>query len=153
MASMNVLERNTEIGMLDQRLIGIWSTHVRYGGESGAQSDDILILLPDGTGRYEFLNWMLCSADLFHWATPRSGTLRIAGGRHLQANFERKAIEEGPSLFGAMNEFKYQISDEETPSGKQMRVLRVALKFPMQECFGFSTADIAGREHPQFHLE
>ena len=51
----------------DPNLVGLWSMDALYG--PGAQSDDLLVFMPNGTGRYEFLNWKLYSAELFHWET------------------------------------------------------------------------------------
>lgn len=62
--------------MVDHELIGVWSVHVMY--PPSAQSDERLIFKPDGTGRYEFLNWILCSSDSFRWNTSQSRTLSIA---------------------------------------------------------------------------
>jgi hypothetical protein len=62
-------------------LIGIWSADARYG--PGAQSDEILIFKPDGTGRMEFWNWQLCSADFFRWQVVSPGLVDLVGFRCL----------------------------------------------------------------------
>jgi hypothetical protein len=136
--------------MRDSELVGLWSSDARYG--PGAQSDDWLIFKPDGFGRYEFLNWILCSAELFRWETPQPGVLRVIGERHLQISDDLRSVEEEPSLFGTQ-EFPYQIAEEDTPSGKQMRVLRLPLKRPMRDCFGFARGNLSGLEEPKFKLE
>jgi hypothetical protein len=136
--------------MRDAELVGLWSSNDLYG--PGAQSDDWLIFKPDGSGRYEFLNWMLCSAELFRWETPRPGVLRVIGERHLQISDDLRSIEEKQSLFGTQ-ELPYRIAEESTPSGKRMRTLRLPLKMPMRDCFGFRRADLSGLEGPEFNLE
>src|SRR6185437_10258401 len=62
-------------------LIGIWSADARYG--PGAQSDEMLIFKPDGTGRMEFWNWQLCSADFFRWQVVSPGLVDLVGFRCL----------------------------------------------------------------------
>jgi len=54
-------------------LIGIWSADARYG--PGAQSDEMMLFKPDGTGRMEFWNWQLCSADFFQWHVVSPGVV------------------------------------------------------------------------------
>lgn len=61
--------------MFDERLVGVWSNDALHG--AGAQSDERLVLLPDGTGRYEVYNWQLCSSERFRWETPAFGILRL----------------------------------------------------------------------------
>src|SRR5579883_579328 len=113
--------------MLDSELIGLWSNDALYG--MGAQSDDWLIFKPDGTGRYEFLNWMLCSAELFRWETPRPGVLHLVGQRHLQISEDLKSVEEQPSLLGT-REVPYTIVEEDTPRHGRIRVLRLPFEMP-----------------------
>lgn len=136
--------------MRDGELVGLWSNDALYS--PGAQSDDVLIFKPDGTGRYEFLNWMLCSAELFRWETPRPGVLRFVGERHLQIAADLRSVEEEPSLLGA-REVAYTIAEEGTPVYGRIRVLRLPLQVPMRDCFGFVQADLMGQEEPAFRLE
>lgn len=136
--------------MHDNALIGLWSNGALYG--MGAQSDDLLIFKPDGTGRYEFLNWILCSAELFRWETPRLGVLRLVGERHLQISEDVRSLEVKPSLLGA-REGAYTIAEEDTPRHGRIRVLRIPLEMPMRDRFGFSRADLNGLEEPDFQLE
>jgi hypothetical protein len=124
--------------VLDHELVGLWSNDSLFG--PGAQSDDWLIFKPDGTGRYEFLNWMLCSAELFRWETPRPGVLRFVGERHLQIAPDSRSVEEEPSLLGT-RELPYTIAEEDTPSHVRIRVLRLPLELPMRDRFGFSRAE------------
>jgi hypothetical protein len=138
------------LSMSDSELVGLWSHGALYG--PGAQSDDWLIFKPDGTGRYEFLNWMLCSAELFHWETPRPGVLRFIGDRHLQIAADLRSVEEEPSLLGT-REVAYTITEEDTPARGRIRVLRLPLEMPMLDRFGFARADLTGLDEPEFKLE
>jgi hypothetical protein len=134
----------------DNGLVGLWSNDALYG--PGAPSDDWLIFKPDGTGRYEFLNWMLCSAELFRWETPRPGVLLFVGERHLQIADDLRGVEEEPSLLGTC-EVPYVIAEEDTPAHGRIRVLRLPLTPPMRDRFGFSRADLTGLEEPKFRLK
>jgi len=49
---------------IENEIIGLWSVDVQYG--PGAQSDDVFYFFPDGTGRYDVLNWTWCSSNLFN---------------------------------------------------------------------------------------
>jgi hypothetical protein len=136
--------------MRDSELVGLWSNDALYG--PGAQSDDWLIFKPDGTGRYEFLNWTLCSAELFRWETPRPGVLRFIGERHLQISDNLRSVEEEPSVLGN-REVLYTITEGETPANGRIRVLHLPLAMPMRDRFGFCRADLTGLEEPKFELE
>lgn len=136
--------------MHDSELIGLWSNDALYG--MGAQSDDCLIFKPDGTGRYEFINWMLCSAELFRWETPQPAVLRLVGERHLQVAEDLRSLEDKPSLLGT-REVPYTIGEEGTPRYGRIRVLRVPLELPLRDHFGFIRADLKGLEGPEFTLE
>jgi hypothetical protein len=134
--------------MLDGDLIGLWSADARYG--PGAQSDDWLIFKPDGTGRYEFSNWTLCSADLFRWDIPKPGVVRISTDRRLQLSDDCRSVEEVASPFGEQ-EVEYRIAEEDTPSGKRMRVLRLALNGAMTNCYGFGRRELdESLDQPRF---
>lgn len=135
--------------MLVDELIGLWSVDAQYG--PGAQSDTWLILKPDGTGRYEEINWTLCSADFFRWATPQAGLLRIVGEKCLQISADANHVEEVASILGVL-ETPYEIAEEDTPSGKRMRVLRVSLIGPKPTSFGFCRVDLRGLEEPRFDV-
>ncbi len=135
--------------MLDNGLIGWWSADHRYA--PGAASDDSLIFKPDGTGRYEFLNWRLESAILFRWETPSAGVLRIVGEKCLRLSDNLQSVEEGPSDLH-YPELPYTIEEEDTPSGKRMLVLRLPLKLLIPDCFGFVRKDLSKIEEPDFGL-
>jgi hypothetical protein len=136
--------------MHDSELIGLWSNDALYG--MGAQSDDLLIFKLDGTGRYEIWNWMLCSAELFCWETPRTGVLRFVGEQHHQISADLRSVEVEPSLLGT-REVRYTIVEEDTPRHGRIRVLRLPFEMPMPDRFGFSRADLKGLEEPEFKLE
>jgi len=74
-------------------LIGIWSADVLYA--PGARGDAVLVLKPDGTGRFEWLNWTLCSADLFRWHTPAPGRLTLVGYKTLSVGDGQQVVEGG----------------------------------------------------------
>jgi len=135
---------------MDNQLIGLWSVDILYG--SAAASDDLLIFKPDGTGRYEFINLRLCWVDRFQWKVIRDGIISIIGDRCLTVAADEKSIEEEESQFG-VQELHYEISEEQTPSGKRMRILRLPLKSPMANCFGFVRTDLVGLEQPEFDLK
>ena len=63
--------------MEDNPLVGIWSEDCRYG--PGAQSDTVLILLPDRTGVLEDWNFVLCGYDTFTWSIDADGLLTLKG--------------------------------------------------------------------------
>lgn len=137
--------------MLDNELFGLWGADPGY--YRGSPGHDGLIFKPDGTGRYEFINWMLCSVDVFRWETIRPGVILIRGEQYLQIAEDLKSLEETPSRFGEQ-EFQYEITEENMPpSGESFRVLRLPLEFPMKNCFGFERSDLTGLDHPQFSLE
>jgi len=117
-----------------------------------AQSCDRLLFFPCGTGRYEFLNWGLCSTELFHWNTSQIGSLSIIGDRHLQVSIDSKHIEVQPSLLGNCN-FSYLIDEEMTPIHGRIRVLRIPFNRPMADAFGFKQLDLKGLEQPDFPIE
>jgi hypothetical protein len=134
--------------MLDTELNGLWSANARYG--PGAQSDDCLIFKPDGTGRYEFINWTLSFADLFRWEMPKPGVVRIMTDRRLQMSDDARKVEEVDSPLREQ-EVQYRITEEDTPSGKRMRVLRLPLKGATTDCYGFSRRELDDwLEQPRF---
>jgi hypothetical protein len=136
--------------MLGDDLIGIWSADQMYG--PGAQSDEVVIFKPDGTGRFEFLNWTLCSADLFRWEVLSPGLLNMVGYRCLELNEDASQVVEASSTFQHFS-IAYRIADEDTPSSKRMRVLRWQLPRPYPSHLGFVRRDLAGYEEPRFDVE
>lgn len=108
--------------MIDPIFIGLWSEDIMYG--PGAQSEEVIVFKADGTGWIEDWNFILCSAEFFHWDVPELNFITILGDRRLElddgnANF----VEVEPSLNRVKMPFCLQ--SEETPSGKMMQVLRM----------------------------
>ncbi len=107
-------------------LIGTWSVDHRYG--LGAQSDELLIFSPDGTGRLEILNFGLCSADFFHWEVTGPGRIVLNGFRRLGPELDAndKLIEASSDFIKAID-LPFTVQEERTPSGKTMPVLTINL--------------------------
>jgi tetratricopeptide (TPR) repeat protein len=117
----------------------------------GAQSDEILIFKPDGTGRFEFVNWSLCSADLFHWGVSAQNRITLHGFKRLELGENGQEVIEAESDF-QFDSIPYQIQVEDTPSGKKMRVLRLRLFKDVSDHYGFVREDLTGLEEPHFDL-
>lgn len=128
-------------------LIGIWSADFIYG--PGAQSDEILIFRPDGTGRFEFENWSLCFAELFRWRVSPPGCITLEGIKRLELGETGQEVVESESNF-QFHRVPYQIQVEDTPSGKRMRVLRLRLYTDVSDHYGFVKRDLSGEEQPDF---
>jgi len=118
----------------------------------GAQSDDVLIFKEDGTGRFEFVNWVLCSADLFRWNVTESGSLNLTGYCCLQLDNDAQKVVSTESDF-QYSSLSYRIAEEETRSGKRMRVLRLSWKLPASDHYGFVRRDLTGLEEPRFDIK
>lgn len=131
---------------IPENLIGVWSADARYG--PGAQSDEILLFLTDGTGRMEFWNWQLCSADFFRWEIVQDGFLNLVGYRCLELG-EEDSVVETVSDFRFLN-VPFGIAEEDTPSEKRMLVLRVDLPRPYPCELGLLSRDVSGWEEPSF---
>lgn len=112
--------------MIDARLIGLWSEHLMYG--PGAQSDDVFVFSAGGTGWMESWNFVLNSAEFFHWDVPEPDRLTLHGCRALELDDSRKTMVEATPLWGKADT-PLSVRAEETPWGKTMPVLRVKL-FP-----------------------
>jgi hypothetical protein len=130
-------------------LVGFWSADFMYG--PGAQSNEILIFKPDGTGRFEFLNWTLCSADIFHWEVSAQNRITLHGFKRLELGENGKEVIEAESDF-QFNDIPYQIQMEDTPSGKRMQVLRLRLFKGVSDHYGFVREDLSGEEQPDFGI-
>jgi hypothetical protein len=128
-------------------LIGIWSADARYG--PGAQSDEMLIFKPDGTGRMEFWNWQLCSADFFRWQVVSPGLVDLVGFRSLKLPDVGNDPVETKTTFHHVGVL-FSVVEEDTPSDKRMPVLRIGLPRPYPHELGFLCRDLAGWEEPQF---
>ncbi len=130
-------------------LVGLWSADHMYG--PGAESDEVLIFKPDGTGRFEFVNWSLCSADLFHWQVLAPNQIALHGFKRLELGPNGLEVIEVESEF-RFDRIPYQIQEEKTPSGKKMRVLRLKLFEGVSDHYGFVREDLTGLQEPHFDL-
>jgi hypothetical protein len=130
-----------------EELIGIWSADARYS--AGAPSDEMLLFKEDGTGRMEFWNWRLCSADFFHWRVVSPGIADLIGFRCLELPEEGDDPVETESTFHHVR-VPFSVAEEDTPSGERMRVLRIGLAHPYPSVLGFRRRDFAGWEEPRF---
>jgi hypothetical protein len=131
-------------------LIGLWSADYMYG--PGAQSDEVLIFKPDGTGRFEFINFRLWSADVFHWHVSSDNLITLQGFKQLQVDETETYVREVASPFQFTN-IAFHIATEQTLSGKIMPVLCVQLYPTVSNHYGFVRADLTGFEEPDFDLE
>jgi hypothetical protein len=130
-----------------EELIGIWSADARYG--PGAQSDEMLIFKPDGTGRMEFWNWQLCSADFFRWRVVLPGVVDLVGYRTLELPEVGDEPVEAEAKFSHLG-VRFSIAEEDTPSGKRLPVLRIDLPCPYPSELGFRCRELQGWEEPRF---
>jgi hypothetical protein len=128
-------------------LIGIWSADARYS--PGAQSDEILLFREDGTGRMEFWNWQLCSADFFRWRVVSPGIVDLIGFRCLELPEEGDEPVEAECTFHHVM-VPFSVAEEVTPSGKRMPVLRIGLARPYPSELGLRQRDFSGWEEPRF---
>jgi len=114
----------------------------------GAQSDQMLFFKPDGSGRYEELNWTLIGVEHFEWQLLSPGMLRLIGTRSESRDKHGNVIEEA----GAFNfpELECSIGEEDTPSGNRMRVLRLKLCDYISDHFGFVRANFDGAEEAEW---
>jgi hypothetical protein len=132
-----------------EELIGLWSADVMYG--PGAQSDEVLVFKPDGTGFMEFINPMTTSADLFQWAVEAPGHLRLRGYKSLHlSEGQPLRVEEYPSQLDGV--FTIQVQVEDTKVGRPMRVLRFWERpwSGISDHYGFCRRDTTGAEEPDF---
>lgn len=116
----------------------------------GAQSDEILLLFSDGTGRLDIYNPVTVNALAFRWTIEDATRMRIVGEHYF-------SIEESPTRV-VIDEWNYEevlifsIQHEETPSGRHMQVLR--FEQPIVEWlpkeFGFCRDDIDTFRSPDF---
>lgn len=103
------------------RLIGLWSADARYG--PGAQSDDLVWFEPDGRGRIDFVNFVLCTVTFFDWSEISPGLLGVTMTRTLQWS---DGVEEElhPTR---VEEYPFSIGEELCPNSQMLEVLRIDL--------------------------
>jgi hypothetical protein len=131
-------------------LIGVWSADARFG--PGAQSDEMLIFKPDGTGRMDFLNWQLCSSDFFRWQIVSWGVLDLIGYRCLELGDDGESVVEAESTFRHAG-VPFGVAEEDTPSGKRMLVLRIGLPRPWPSELGLVRRELGPWAEPRFKGE
>lgn len=132
---------------MEDELVGIWSVDHMYG--PGAQSDELLVFKQDGTGRLDFINFVLCTAYEFSWTVTSPNHLTLVGTKTHQISEDGKTVEESEDTLN-LRDFPFQIATEETPSGNAMRVLRIKMMGGLSDHFGFVREDIKGFEKPRF---
>lgn len=130
-------------------LIGLWSADAMYG--PGAQSDEVLVFKPDGTGFMEFINPVTTWADLFRWVVETPDQLRLMGYKSLYLGDGKPLrVEEHSSELDGV--FAIQVQVEDTEAGRPMHVLRFS-EGPwsgISDHYGLCRWDISGAEEPDF---
>jgi len=135
----------------EAELVGMWSADHMYG--PGAHSDERLFFKEDGTGRFEIINLILCSVDFFQWELSEPSRITLRGYRRLEPDDAVRHVIEAASGFEFIN-LPFQIQEEDTKSGKRMRVLRLKLYKGVSDHYGFVRRDLSGWwEEPHFFLE
>lgn len=136
--------------MLESRprdLVGIWDTDAPE--EYPSHSTETLIFKPDGTGRFETTNFVLCSADFFHWSVGADGRLTLRGYKTLAIDERGQPVEEPPEF-----EFvgvPYLIEAELTPTQQTIPTLVIQFGRPfMPDRFWLIRRDLTGYEEPSF---
>lgn len=117
----------------------------------GAQSDEVLVFKPDGTGFMEVINPVTTSADLFQWAVEASGHLSLKGYKSLYVSDDKPPrVEEHASNLNGV--FTVRVQLEDTKAGRKMRVLRFSERpwSGISDHYGFCRRDITGVENPDF---
>lgn len=117
----------------------------------GAQADEVLVFNTDGNGRLDVINFGLCAAYEFRWHVSSPNELTFIGTKTLSLSDDCKTVIEVDERLN-VNRAAYRISEEKTPSGRTLRVLRVKLKDLISDHFGFVSADTTGFEAPDFQL-
>lgn len=115
----------------------------------GAQSDEVLIFKSDGTGRLDFINFVLCTSYAFMWDIGSTNHLNLVGTKTLQIGDDGETIAESDHKL-SLSKAQFRIALEDTPSGTTMRVFRIKLMDGMSDHFGFVRSDISGFEEPCF---
>lgn len=107
--------------MQDKLLVGIWSEDCIYG--PGAQSDTVLVFLPDKTGVTEEWNFGHCAYELCIWESAEDGTLTLTRTKSVSKDDAGQIVEE-PCLF-ASEQRLFSIALEEVPKGGIAEVLTI----------------------------
>lgn len=127
---------------MKSELEGVWSIDARFG--LGAQSDEILVFKPDGTGWLEEWNFYLCSVDFFEWTPTSPGWVALSGVKRMVLDVKtNRLVDSGDVL--EVTHLPYQINEELTPSRLRMKVLHMQFPGSEEESFGFVNKDIKSR--------
>jgi hypothetical protein len=119
---------------MNTELIGIWSADARFG--PGAQSDEMLVFKPDGTGWIEVWNFCLCELEFFEWTLTSSGWMAVVGTRRMEIDVKTDQLVESQTTMDVKH-LPCRIQEEDTPSGIRMKVLRIELLGFGEGAFGF----------------
>lgn len=108
--------------MCEAALIGVWSEDRRYG--PGAQSDQLVVFLPNGQGCLQICNAAMEHVEVFDWTLNQDGTLKISGTarRTTEYNVQEGQTTEEPGRLH-FQRLRFRIEREDTPRGDEMDVL------------------------------
>jgi hypothetical protein len=119
---------------MNSELIGIWSADARFG--PGAQSDEMLVFKPDGTGWIEVWNFCLCELEFFEWTLTSLGWVAVVATKRMEIDVGTDQLVDSQASM-EVKHLPYQVQEEDTPSGARMKVLRIELLGLGEEAFGF----------------
>ena len=122
-------------------LIGVWSTRPLFPSDP---VDERLIFKPDGTGRLEIYNWMLCEFYNFRWFSPALG--RITLKSHDYAGLDDFHPEPDESVH--LDNAPYEISAQRNAAGEERVVLKLCIDKHTPENFVLIQRGVEGFEEP-----
>lgn len=116
-------------------LVGVWSADARY--DSGGQCNEILSFRANGIGWMELCNFNCWTATYFEWTPTSPGWVAISGVKNVKPHEhdKRKIVESAASL--NLLHLPFSVREEETPSGKTMKVLRIEVLNSGENAFGY----------------
>lgn len=103
------------VKVVNNQLIGKWSIDIMYG--PGAQEDTLIIFREDGTGYIEYMSAVFREIEIFEWKSLEDDSITILG----KEKFDSENEYEKSNM--KLEKLKYEIKEEETPSGITMEVL------------------------------
>lgn len=112
----------------------------------------MLIFAPDGSGRYEFTNWGLCTVEYFTWDVPEPGVIDITGIECCQLNADASGFDVVRSEF-TFSAVPFRIAEEEVYGGRTLKVLRLTWRASMSDHYGLVRRDVAGFDTPVWNFE
>ena len=127
-------------------LVGVWSVAALSGAQDS--SDEVLIFLPDGTGRLEFWSWQLNALEYFTWERLNAERLNLRGMQAYQMNEAGQIVEEEPmlDLIGGI----FEIGEEESSDGLMRYVLRVNLGPAFANVYAYESNDLTAWAQPRW---